>query len=36
MEKIQENIEVMEEIRQTKGYNIIDADKINLFESILL
>ena len=34
MEKIMENIELMEEIRQTKGYNIIDVEKINLFESI--
>jgi hypothetical protein len=36
MEKISENIELMEDIRKTKGYNIIDADKINIFESIKL
>ena len=36
MEKITENIELMEDIRKTKGYNIIDVEKINIFESIKL
>lgn len=35
MEKITENINLMEEIRQTKAYNITDGEKISQFENKL-